>query len=516
MTMAPSSPTIENVLSLAKLINRGVTPDRSQQVKDAKARLEQAQKNIRTAQSVDRASDLADSAKDSLDIAEEKLAKAVTSYNLAIEKLSQAQSDQRTPEQLQLLQDRVETVQDQLTRATRKVGKLEETIKLSEAKLQQAQKLKKPAQELQTLELALTNEREKLSRASIRLRQVQADFTQSTEELKQAASATKTLEQMQALADRVSEAKGSVDRASKKVEVAREKFKQATQNAKAVAADTQKLELELAAAEAEYQRISQATQEEERFEAIERTLETVQSRYQTAREVQQAIDPFLNAEFWWNSACLGATALTALIYITPLAFVMQSAYKASKWFSTATSIPQKLIDSTFAPGLQDAAKEGDTIASWIVTSGFGPRSAPCAGCSTEHGGIDLADPRGAKFTKGRALYAIGVPGTKTSISCWKDSHGGGLVATLKAESLPQYTIEYLHLDKCLTKPGASTTESAGKVIARVGSSGVGTNAHLHIQVKNAKGEKIPPPRAIAWWALTGETPQAVVAQKGVK
>ena len=121
-------------------------------------------------------------------------------------------------------------------------------------------------------------------------------------------------------------------------------------------------------------------------------------------------------------------AFVALVYFTPIAIVLQRVTKTVQWTIEKVDETKQYIDSTFAPDLKDVPKVGETIAGWEVTSGFGPRTAPCASCSSDHGGIDLADPRGAKYTMGRELYGIGKPGTKLELTCWEDSGGGGLVA----------------------------------------------------------------------------------------
>lgn len=509
------SPTIDNVISLAKFLNKSATPDRSDALKAAKLRLEAAQKNARTAKDPNRANDLADSAKDSLDIAEEKRIKAVSTLNLVADKLNQTKAAQKTPAELQLLADAVETAKDRLDRASRKVDKLQEAVNLGSAKLRQARQLQKSDEEIESLESALNGDREKLSRASIQFRARQEEFKQAESALTQAQKLTKTPEELKLLEDRLSEAQGSVDRATKKVADAQQNYQQALTVAQTTIADAQRLEAELAIATADYEKTIQVTEAEQRFEAIEASLGQFEKTKQVTREAIAAIDPFLNAEFWWNSACLASAVLTAGIYFTPMSAVLQNLTKAAKWTVGAVSSVKQSIDSTFAPNLKDVPKEGETIASWVVTSGYGPRTAPSPGASTFHGGIDIADPRGPKSTAGRELYGIGTPGTKLQLTCWQDKGGGGLVATLKPESLP-YTIEYLHLSKCQLKDGETQTVGAGKVVALVGSSGVGTAAHLHLQVKDANGEKIPPPRSIAWWALTGEMPQPVIAQERLK
>jgi murein DD-endopeptidase MepM/ murein hydrolase activator NlpD len=511
--MGQSNSTIESVVNVAKFINRVSTPDRSQQIKAAQSQFEEAQRNLKTAQNPARLASLADSAKDNLDIAEEKLAKATTAFNLAAEKLRQAQESQKSPEELQLLEDICTDIQDSHDRASRKVDRLQEQVNLSTAALKQAKELQRPTEQIET---ELSTHREKLSKASIQFRLRQAELKKAQTALDNARKATKTPEELQVLIDKLNEAQGQFNRASSKVADAKQQYQQATQSAKDAESETIRLEREFTIAAAEYQQITQLTEAEQQSEAIATALGNIERGIEVGRELRQIADPLLDAEKWWNGLCLGATALVAVIYFTPLSSVLQGSVKAVKWIGEGVIAVKDTLDSTWAPDLQSTPKVGETIAGWTVTSAFGRRDAPCSGCSSQHGGVDLADPRGSQYTMGKQLYAIGKPGTKVELTCWRDKGGGGLVATLKPQSLKGQTVEYLHLSKCSLRDGETQTIDAGPVIGAVGNTGHGTAPHAHVQVKDANGKKIPPPRGIVWWAMTGEEPQPVVSQKRLK
>jgi murein DD-endopeptidase MepM/ murein hydrolase activator NlpD len=111
-------------------------------------------------------------------------------------------------------------------------------------------------------------------------------------------------------------------------------------------------------------------------------------------------------------------------------------------------------------------KVGDTIAGYRVTSGYGQRKKPCPRCSSFHPAIDLGTPIGTP------LYAV----TETSVKCWRDANGGGLVAEY---ALPgQKIVQLLHLKSC--KNGKA---KGGEQIAQSGNSGIGTGAHLDLRLK---------------------------------
>lgn len=106
-----------------------------------------------------------------------------------------------------------------------------------------------------------------------------------------------------------------------------------------------------------------------------------------------------------------------------------------------------------------------------VTSTFGYRTAPTAGASTYHEGMDIAAPAGTVVgaADGGKVSSCGY--NKTEGYWVKIDHGNGI-----------YT-EYKHLEGfCVTK---GQPVSAGQEIGRVGSTGVSTGPHLHFSVKES-------------------------------
>jgi murein DD-endopeptidase MepM/ murein hydrolase activator NlpD len=141
------------------------------------------------------------------------------------------------------------------------------------------------------------------------------------------------------------------------------------------------------------------------------------------------------------------------------------------------------------------ANKGEQIAGYRISSIFGPRNAPVPGASTFHKGTDVAAPTGTP------LYAIAFPGEEISVRCWTDSGGGGNVATFRGAG---EEFQYLHLSACT--PGKA---KLGDVIAKVGSTGIGSGPHLHIERRAFPGtkQKVEIERGFVHWSLTGKPPQ---------
>ena len=128
---------------------------------------------------------------------------------------------------------------------------------------------------------------------------------------------------------------------------------------------------------------------------------------------------------------------------------------------------------------------GDTVAGYAVTSGFGPRVSPCPGCSSNHGGVDLATPVGTPLHAPQAV----------EVSCFWDSGGGGLVADIW---LGVENYKALHLDTC-----EDGTYAAGEVFATTGNTGNGTGPHLDWRQK-VNGEWVKPTKGVLESALSGQ------------
>ena len=114
-----------------------------------------------------------------------------------------------------------------------------------------------------------------------------------------------------------------------------------------------------------------------------------------------------------------------------------------------------------------------------VSSKFGPRTPPCAGASSFHGGIDIGAASGTPIKS----YAAGtvvqnVSWHKSAGNYIKIDHGNGVAS------------RYLHMVQP-SPLSVGTQVAAGQEVGKVGNTGVGTGAHLHFEI-HINGEKVDP------------------------
>lgn len=152
--------------------------------------------------------------------------------------------------------------------------------------------------------------------------------------------------------------------------------------------------------------------------------------------------------------------------------------------------------------LNKTLKLGDKIAAFEVSSPYGLRIHPIDRQAHFHAGVDLKTPTNTP------LYAIGQPGTQTTLRCWTDPGGGGLVGSMTSPSFPNLQFDALHLSWCKAPTnGLPIQVKAGEVIAGTGNTGHSTGPHLHFQVRDrATGKRIPPAKGFIAWVITGKEP----------
>ncbi|PZF57278.1 hypothetical protein DEJ23_07210 [Curtobacterium sp. MCSS17_008] len=108
-----------------------------------------------------------------------------------------------------------------------------------------------------------------------------------------------------------------------------------------------------------------------------------------------------------------------------------------------------------------------------MSSGFGYRSAPCAACSSLHQGLDFNPGMGAPIGA-VASGTVRVSGTYFS-------YGTTVIIDHVIEGRRVSTL-YGHMIPGSSPLQAGDTVEAGQFIGSVGSSGVSTGAHLHLEV----------------------------------
>ena len=104
-----------------------------------------------------------------------------------------------------------------------------------------------------------------------------------------------------------------------------------------------------------------------------------------------------------------------------------------------------------------------------VSSNFGGRSAPKAGASTNHKGIDIAVATGTSV--------MATSGGKVTTAGWQSGYG----YVVYIDHGNGVTSRYGHLSKILVSVGQ--TVSQGTVIARSGNTGNSTGPHLHFEIR---------------------------------
>jgi murein DD-endopeptidase MepM/ murein hydrolase activator NlpD len=113
------------------------------------------------------------------------------------------------------------------------------------------------------------------------------------------------------------------------------------------------------------------------------------------------------------------------------------------------------------------------VAHGHISSRFGPRRSPCAGCSSYHQGLDIGAGRGTP------VYATG-PGRVVHVG---SSYGGGNTVTIDHGN--GYRTSYIHLQHGSFRVRQGDQVSAGQQIAGVNSTGAYTTGdHLHFSVQH--------------------------------
>lgn len=112
-----------------------------------------------------------------------------------------------------------------------------------------------------------------------------------------------------------------------------------------------------------------------------------------------------------------------------------------------------------------------------ISCGFGPRSAPTAGASTYHKGIDIATPTGTSVRASKAGKVV---------TATYSSSAGNYVALYHGDGVYTY---YMHCSSLSVSVGEQVSQ--GQTIALSGSTGISTGPHLHFAI-NINGQYVNP------------------------
>ena len=118
-----------------------------------------------------------------------------------------------------------------------------------------------------------------------------------------------------------------------------------------------------------------------------------------------------------------------------------------------------------------------------VSSGFGKRNHPVTGVKSFHNGVDIPAAVGTEVVSPWDGVVI-----KSDSTPEDTADKGGL--EVKVKHVNGFTTGYAHLSKSLVVVGQHIKE--GDVLAKTGNTGIGTGAHLHFTLRNAKDELIDP------------------------
>lgn len=105
-----------------------------------------------------------------------------------------------------------------------------------------------------------------------------------------------------------------------------------------------------------------------------------------------------------------------------------------------------------------------------ITSGFGGRSSPTEGASSNHQGIDIGASSGSAIVAAASGTVVVSTYSYSAGNYIMINHGGGV-----------YTV-YMHCSQLLASEGQEVKQ--GQTIAKVGSTGYSTGPHLHFGIRS--------------------------------
>lgn len=137
--------------------------------------------------------------------------------------------------------------------------------------------------------------------------------------------------------------------------------------------------------------------------------------------------------------------------------------------------PPARIQAAAIPGYSDAALRWPVPSSSRISGDYGPRIAPCAGCSTFHKGADFTPGLGTPIT------AI-ANGVVTAVSA-SDSGGLGVHAIIEHEIDGRVVSSlYGHMVSGSLELHVGESVTVGQLVGKVGNTGQSTGAHLHFEI----------------------------------
>jgi len=266
-----------------------------------------------------------------------------------------------------------------------------------------------------------------------------------------AAADQRRLEELREAADAVEEAKAVLQVEKDALEVTRAELANSEAELEAKREEANQIILDLIAKGADFEKL--LIEAEDEADALNQDISDLEKEYKEAKASEE--------EAYWAAYWATYVPPTTAPTEPPTQATTSSGNNAGSEETTATTPP--------------AVNTPPSSEGWIrpcsyvyVSSPFGERESPTAGASTYHQGIDLAAPEGTPI---RAVRS----GTVTAARY--GSSGGYQVVINHGDG---YSSAYLHMTHYIVGAGQKVTQ--GQVIGYVGSTGISTGNHLHLEI----------------------------------
>lgn len=171
-------------------------------------------------------------------------------------------------------------------------------------------------------------------------------------------------------------------------------------------------------------------------------------------------------------------------------------------FKETQNYVKKITDALAKTSVSVAKSAGQSVADYYagsgfnVTSGFGKRTAPKSGASTDHQGVDLAAKAGTSIKSLRSGKVI---------ASYYHTTGGNMVSIQQDDGT---VAKYMHMQNASNvKKGQSV--KAGQEIGKVGTTGNSTGNHLHLEIVKDNKAVDPLPYLKAQGQAISDASQAI-------
>jgi murein DD-endopeptidase MepM/ murein hydrolase activator NlpD len=153
----------------------------------------------------------------------------------------------------------------------------------------------------------------------------------------------------------------------------------------------------------------------------------------------------------------------------PVARDTVTATSAAELAALANADPAGLIVANSA-GLIQWPFAGDVP----ISDGFGSRSSPCSGCSSDHKGLDMTPGGGTPI----AAVADGIVRSAEESDV---GFGVNVIIDHRVDG-ERFASLYAHMQFGSLQVAAGQPITAGQIIGRVGTTGASTGNHLHLEI----------------------------------